>query len=81
MIRNHDFRLSNIATVDPSKVDALILYRREWRPVFPWIRQFLRRFYDYEPQAESAEIRERLGLEAQFRWEHRGMWVEIYRNR
>jgi hypothetical protein len=81
VVEMRDFRLANIAAVDPSKVDALVLYSREWRPAFPFIRRFLSRFYAYEPQANSEEIRRRLGLQANYRWEYHGLWVEIYRNR
>jgi hypothetical protein len=81
----HDFRAANLVYAQGKQVDALILYSRESNPRggpsrrFPMIRRFLARYYDYAPPATSAEIESALGLHSQFRWEHRGMWVEVYR--
>jgi hypothetical protein len=81
----HDFRASNLAYARAKPVDALVLYSREWNPGggggrrFPIIRRFLSRYYDYAPPATAPEIESAVGLHPQFRWEHRGMWIEVYR--
>lgn len=86
VVELHDFRVSNLVNAEGKHVDALIVYSRDWSPPGGWglrrigfIRQFLERYYDYAPPATSADIEAALGLHSQMRWEHRGMWVEIYR--
>ena len=60
-----------------------MVYSRTWEP--DWgvsgnrlIRDFLTRYYDYEPQITSYEIEERFGMHAILRWEQRGQWIEVY---
>lgn len=84
VIELHDFRLSNLSKAQDQQVDALIVYSRDWRPRtgirrFAPVRQFIEQFYDDAPQASSRDIDAALGFRSKLRWQHRGMWVEIYR--
>jgi len=61
-------------------IDALVVYSRRVVPRnFDPFRKFLERYYDDAPQATASEIEAALGLHPEFRWEHRGMWIEVYR--
>lgn len=78
-----DFHLAQVAAIDPSKIDVLVVYARPWD--LPWtvlqwppLMAIQRKFYDYEPEATAAEIHERLGLVRAARWERHSQWIEVY---
>lgn len=78
-----DLRYSTLRAVDPKDVDVLVLYSRTWEPEwgvlrFEAVERLLRRFYEYEPQMNTAQVREHFGLIPVQRWTRRGQWVEIY---
>ncbi len=78
-----DFRYSTLNRVDPKGVDVLVLYSRTWEPrwsvlQWPMVERFLRHFYEYEPQMNADQVRERFGLVQEKRWAQRGQWIEIY---
>jgi hypothetical protein len=78
-----DLRYSTLRAVDPKDVDVLVLYSRTWEPEwgvlrFEAVERLLRRFYEYEPQMNTAQVREHFGLIPVERWTRRGQWVEIY---
>ena len=82
-IETSDLRYSTLLNIDPKGVDILVLYSRTWEPDwsvlrFPVVRRFLRRFFEYEPQMSSEQVREHFGLQPVARWAQRGQWVEIY---
>jgi 4-amino-4-deoxy-L-arabinose transferase-like glycosyltransferase len=81
-----DLRYSTLRRMDPDAVDVLVLYSRTWEPEWsvlrlPLARRFLAHFYEYEPQMDSAQVREHFGLQAIARWTQRGQWIEIYARR
>jgi len=78
-----DLHISTLSRLDPRAVHVLVLYSRTWEP--SWgvlqnssIRSFLGQFYEYEPQMNARQCRDKLGLTQVGRWERRGQWVEIY---
>jgi len=78
-----DFRYSTLERLDPQGVDVLVLYSRTWEPrwsVLRWpiVEQFLRHFYQYEPQMNADQAHEHFGLTQEKRWTQRGQWIEIY---
>ena len=78
-----DLRYSTLRRIDPKAVDVLVLYSRTWEPDwsvlrFPLVRRFLTHFYEYEPQMDSAQVREHFQLQPVARWTQRGQWIEIY---
>jgi hypothetical protein len=78
-----DLRYSTLAALDPKNVDVLVLYSRTWEPEwgvlrFEIVERFLHRFYEYEPQMNTTQVRERFGLIPVQRWTRRGQWIEIY---
>jgi 4-amino-4-deoxy-L-arabinose transferase-like glycosyltransferase len=78
-----DLHLSTLTALDPRKVTVLVLYSRVWEPrwgvlEWPLVQRFLTRFYQYEPQMDSAQVHRQFGLVPVRRWEQRGQWVEIY---
>ena len=82
-VETSDLRYSTLAALDANKVDVLVLYSRTWEPEwgvlrFPQVERFLHRFYDYEPQMNSAQVKEHFGLRSVRRWTRRGQWIEIY---
>jgi hypothetical protein len=80
VVELHDFRTANLKYAQDQRLDALVVYSRRSVPRnFDPIRKFLERYYDDAPQATSSEIEAALGLYPKFRWERRGMWVEVYR--
>lgn len=78
-----DLRLSTLKSIDAKDVHVLVLYSRTWEPdwgVMQWpiARQFLARFYEYEPQMNSDEVEQHFGLVQIHRWTQRGQWIEVY---
>jgi len=78
-----DLHFSTLNALDPKRVDVLVLYSRTWEPrwgVLQWApaRDFLQRFYEYEPQMTPAQVREHFGLVGVHRWTQRGQWIEIF---
>jgi hypothetical protein len=63
--------------------DVLVLYSRQWEPSWtllqvPVLRRFCERFYGYQPDAGSGELRPDLPLAPIARWSQRGQWIEVY---
>jgi len=82
-VETGDLRYSTLRAVDPKDVDVLVLYSRTWEPEwgvlrFEAVQRLLRRFYEYEPQMNTPQVREHFGLIPVQRWTRRGQWVEIY---
>ena len=66
-----------------TEFDVLVIYSRTWEPRWgvlasPWVRDFLARYYFYEPQISGEAIERKLGLYPIARWERRGQWIEVY---
>ena len=86
-IELHDFRAANLRHALDQRVDALIVYNRDWNPRggatglrrYTFIRDFLERYYDDSPPVDAQQIEATLGMRSKLKWELRGMWVEIYR--
>jgi hypothetical protein len=82
-VETADLRYSTLRVIDSKNVDVLVLYSRTWEPEwgvlrFGIVERFLHRFYEYEPQMNTAQVREHFGLIPVQRWTRRGQWVEIY---
>jgi hypothetical protein len=83
-VETGDFHVRSVAAAaSKSHIDVLVTYSRTWEPEwsvleYPWIAQFLNRFYEYEPQITTEEIERRLGLHLAFRWRQRGQWIAVY---
>jgi hypothetical protein len=78
-----DLRRSTLEAIDPKTVDVLVLYSRTWEPEWgalhwPFVEQFLARFYEYERQMNTDEVRQHFGLEQVRRWTQGGQWIEVY---
>ncbi|HUS05584.1 MAG TPA: hypothetical protein VMZ52_04785 [Bryobacteraceae bacterium] len=76
-----DFSPRHVAGTKGS--DVFILYSRTWEPAWSvlrlgWAKDFLVRYYSYEPQVTAAEIYQDLKLLPVARWERRGQWIEVY---
>lgn len=84
VIETTDFHAGNvIEACRKERPDALIVYSRTWEPRWGVFGSnlavdFLRRYYDYEPQIGTWEIQERLEMKPILRWERRGQWIEVY---
>ena len=78
-----DLHASTLSNLKPGAVRVLVLYSRTWDPDWgvlriPLVRNFLGRFYEFEPQMNAQQCRDILGLAQVGRWSRRGQWVEIY---
>ncbi|MBZ5607835.1 MAG: hypothetical protein LAP38_06240 [Acidobacteriia bacterium] len=78
-----DLRRSTLEAIDPKSVNVLVLYSRTWEPswgVLRWamVQRFLGRYYEYEPEMNSDEVRRHFGLIPVRRWTQHGQWIEIY---
>ena len=78
-----DLHASTLSKLKPGAVRVLVLYSRTWDPDggvlrIPLVRNFLARFYEFEPQMNAQQCRDILGLTQVGRWSRRGQWVEIY---
>ncbi len=85
VVETNDFHRQNVINaVNHSNPDVLMTYARTWEPGWsvlnvPLIAEFLRRFYDYQPQISASEIERDLGMHSVLRLERRGQWIEIFR--
>ncbi|MBV8819892.1 MAG: hypothetical protein JO022_16130, partial [Acidobacteriaceae bacterium] len=82
-IETSDFRRSTLTRFRDSGMRVLVLYSRTWEPSWSVlrisaVRDFLARWYEYEPQMTAVECRQILGLQQRMRWTRRGQWVEVY---
>jgi hypothetical protein len=82
-VETSDLRYSTLRALDPKDIDVLVLYSRTWEPEwgvlrFEAVERFLNRFYEYEPQMNTAQVRDHFGLIPVQRWTRRGQWIEIY---
>ncbi len=78
-----DFHLSTVLALQSAPPPVFVLYSRTWEPEWgilrsAFIREFLTRYYLYEPQITGAEITTALGLVPAGRWERRGQWIEVF---
>ena len=81
--RAEDFRLTSLANLDRSKIDALVVFSRTWALDggaldYQFVRDYLRRNWGYYSQATPEQIRAGWGFTPVLRWTRRGQWIEIY---
>ncbi len=78
-----DFTPESIEQLRGRRVDALVLFSSTWDPLGlmrdPRWAGFLKRYYDYHPDATGAQISKLLDLHLAIRLERHGQWVEVYR--
>jgi 4-amino-4-deoxy-L-arabinose transferase-like glycosyltransferase len=78
-----DLHFSTLNALDPKSVNVLVLYSRTWEPDWgilrwPFVREFLGRYYEYEREMTPAEVRQHFGLVPVRRWARRGQWIEVF---
>jgi hypothetical protein len=78
-----DLHSSTLSRLDSKSVRVLVLYSRTWEPAWGAlrlapVRDFLTRFYQYEPQLNAKQCKDVLGLQRVARWTRRGQWIEVY---
>jgi hypothetical protein len=85
VIETNDFHVSSIRALPAKSYDVLITYTRTWAPshgviAIPIVRDFLSRFYQFEPEISSAQVSQ-LGLKKVVSWNRRGQEITIYMRR
>jgi 4-amino-4-deoxy-L-arabinose transferase-like glycosyltransferase len=85
VVETNDFHVSSIRALPAKSYDVLITYTRTWAPsqgviAIPIVRQFLSRFYQFEPEISSDQCRQ-LGLKKVVSWARRGQEITIYMQR
>lgn len=81
--RAEDFSLTNLADLDRSKIDVLVVFPRAM-PLdggafdYNFVRDTLHRVWGYEPPASAEQIKAGLGFTRVARWTRRGQWIEMY---
>jgi hypothetical protein len=84
VVETDDFHSASVVkALKNSPADILVVYSRTWEPEygatrFAPVEQFLRRYYDYEPQITAGEIEEKLGMRSLFRTSQHGQWIEVF---
>lgn len=84
VVETSDFHRKNVlAACEMGHPDVLIVYSRTWEPRWgatgnQWVKRFLTKYYDYEPQISSDDIEAHLDMRPVLRWEQRGQWIEVY---
>jgi hypothetical protein len=81
-VETDDFHVSSIRILSPSSFDALITYTRTWAPKdgmisWPWVRNFLSRYYEWEPDITPDEC-EQLGLRQAVSFRMHGQEITVY---
>jgi hypothetical protein len=82
VVETNDFHVSSIRALPARSYDVLITYTRTWAPnrgviAIPIVRQFLSRFYQFEPEISSEQCRQ-IGLKKIVSWNRRGQEITIY---
>jgi 4-amino-4-deoxy-L-arabinose transferase-like glycosyltransferase len=82
VVETNDFHLASIRALPARSYDVLITYTRTWAPkhgviAIPIVREFLGRFYEFEPQISQDQCRQ-LGLMKIMSWNRRGQEITIY---
>jgi 4-amino-4-deoxy-L-arabinose transferase-like glycosyltransferase len=82
VVETNDFHVSSIRALPARSYDVLITYTRTWAPsrgviAIPMIRDFLSRFYQFEPEISSEQCRQ-LGLKKIVSWKRHGQEITIY---
>ncbi len=82
VVEAKDFHFSSVRALPAKNYDVLITYTRTWAPkrgviAIPMVRQFLTRFYEFEPQISPAQC-SLLGLTKVKSWTRRGQEITIY---
>jgi 4-amino-4-deoxy-L-arabinose transferase-like glycosyltransferase len=85
VVETNDFHLASIRALPARSYDVLITYTRTWTPkhgviTIPIVREFLSRFYQFEPQISSDQCGQ-LGLTEVMSWKRRGQQITIYMRR
>ena len=77
-----DFTVRSLQLLRRNPPDVLVVYSSLWDPLHltgnRWINQLLVHFYDYRPQASTAEIMSLLQMHSVTQWTGGGQWVEIF---
>ena len=81
--RAEDFGLANLADIDRHRMDVLVVFSQVWGfgggvLDYEFVRNYLRRYWGYRPQATAEEIRAGIGFVPVLRWTRGGQWIEIY---
>ena len=82
-LKARELHLADIAGLGRENFDLLVMFTNK-RAVkgslldLPPLRGFLRRYYDYEPQASADQIRQGIGFVPVRRWQRGDQWIEIY---
>jgi hypothetical protein len=81
-VETHDLHYASVKAIPAERFDALITYTREWMPETSvmdsaWVRGFLRRFYQWEPDITQEQCEE-LGLQKSMSWSLGGQTVAVY---
>ncbi|HUU13054.1 MAG TPA: glycosyltransferase family 39 protein [Terriglobia bacterium] len=84
VVRIEGFTPDDFRRVAPDSFELLYLYSRKWEPPdnllkrFPAFLAIQKRYFDYAPQADEADLKRRFGLTLLQQFERRGQWVRIY---
>lgn len=81
-VETNDFHFASIRALPPARFDVLIVYTRTWMPAsgaiaLPFVKQFLSRFYQWQPEITPAQCRS-LGLDPLVSWSLHGQQIAIY---
>lgn len=82
VLETNNFHVSSIRALPAGSFDVLIVYTRTWAPgsgvvAIPQVRQFLTRFYDWEPDITSEQCAA-LGLRPVMGWQLHGQAIMVY---
>lgn len=82
VVETNNFHLASVRALPAKSYDVLITYTRTWAPnhgviSIPIVREFLSRFYEFEPEITAAQCRQ-LGLNKIMSWNRRGQEITIY---
>lgn len=82
VVETGDFHAADIAKLDPTRYDALVVYTRTWQPDSSLlrlyqVRRFLAHFYGWQPQITEQECAG-LGLTRAASWESHGQQISVY---
>jgi hypothetical protein len=81
-VETNDFDVGSIRSIHRASYNLLAVYTRTWTPELgvtqiSWIRRFLEKYYEFEPQISDSQCAE-LGLSPLASWERRGQRLTLY---
>lgn len=81
VLEMNDFSRTEVARIGELSPEMVVVYQREWDPLHllarRGVREFMTRYYGYQPEMNAEEIASALSMRVGRRWKSRGLTMEL----